>query len=78
MGKVLLVLAVIVGLVGCHGGDNIVNPNKIVCFSGGQQISEHTTNGIVWRGSGSYAFDLDDGTAINVNGDCIVTEVNNG
>ena len=79
MDRVLLVviaLSAIIALVGCHGGDNVTGgPSRVVCFSGGQIISEHYVPGIVWRDSAGYAFDLTDGTAVNVSADCVVEEI---
>ena len=75
MGKVLIVAA-IAALIGCHGGDNVTGgPSRVVCFSGGQAIAEYYVEGIVWRSSSGYSFDLPDGTAVNVNAGCIVEEI---
>ena len=52
-------------------------PSRVVCFSGGQLIAEYYVPGIVWRGEPGYAFDLPDGSAVAVNGDCIVEEIKN-
>lgn len=70
-----LIVAALIALVSC-GGNNITGgPSRVVCFSGGQLISEHYVPGIVYRGSPGYAFDLADGTAVNVSGTCVVEEI---
>ena len=76
MGKVLLVVVAIAALVGCYGGNNIFGgDSKVTCFSGGQLIAEYHVEGIVYRGSGGFVFDLPDGTAVNLRADCIVEEI---
>ena len=51
------------------GGDS-----RVVCYSGGQIISEHHVTGIVFRGSSGFSFGVN-GKAVNVSGDCIVEEM---
>ena len=79
MDRVLLVviaLSAIIALVGCWGGNNAMGgDSRVVCFSGGQLIAEYYVKGIVWRGSAGFSFDLPDGSAVNVQADCIVEEI---
>jgi len=77
MDKVLLVVVAIAALVGCFGGNNVTGPSRVVCFSGGQAIAEYYVEDIVWRGSSGFSFDLPDGSAVNVQADCIVEEIQN-
>jgi hypothetical protein len=75
MDRILLVLTMIVALVGCFGGDNVTNPSKVMCFSDGQTVAEYYVKSIVWRDDSGFHFDLPDGTAVNVQADCIVEEI---
>ena len=71
-----LIVAVLIAIVGCHGGNNAMGgDSRVVCFSGGQLIAEYYVEGIVWINSAGFTFDLPDGTAVMVTGDCIVEEI---
>ena len=68
-------LVVLLALVGCHGGNNIMGgDSKVVCYSGGQIIAEYHVEGIVYRGGSGFSFDVN-GKAVNVRADCIVEEL---